>query len=50
MTWFLLIGDLVVMAFLTVVAIWVCAPSNRDKLEAAARVPLDEEESEPGHG
>jgi cbb3-type cytochrome oxidase subunit 3 len=44
MTWFIFIGDMLVMAFMIVVVVWVSMRSSRARLDAAARIPLEDEE------
>jgi len=44
-TWFIFIGDLVVMAGLIAAAAWVFLRANPDDLNAAARIPLDDGEA-----
>jgi len=44
MTWFIFVGDMLVMAFMTVLVVWVSLRSNRAGLDAAARIPLEDEE------
>ncbi|MDD9806067.1 MAG: hypothetical protein OXU50_02665 [Gammaproteobacteria bacterium] len=43
MTWFIFIGDLVVMAGMIVVAVWVFLRANAADLDDAARIPLDDD-------
>ena len=45
MTWFIFVGDMLVMAFMILVVVWVSMRSSRDRLDAAARIPLEDEES-----
>ncbi len=45
MTWFIFVGDMLVMAFMILVVVWVSMRSTRDRLDAAARIPLEDEES-----
>ena len=45
MTWFIFVGDMLVMAFMIVVVVWVSMRSSRAQLDAAARIPLEDEES-----
>jgi len=42
-TWFIFIGDLVVMAGLIAAAAWVFLRANPADLNAAARIPLDDD-------
>lgn len=44
MTWILFIGDMLVMAFMIVVVIWVSLRGTRAQLDAASRIPLDDED------
>lgn len=43
MTFFIFAGDMLVMAFMMGVAVWVYMKSSRDSIEAAARIPLEDE-------
>lgn len=43
MTWFIFIGDLVVMAGLITAAVWVFLRANPADLNAAARIPLEDD-------
>jgi cbb3-type cytochrome oxidase subunit 3 len=43
MMYFLFIGDMLVMAFMIVVVVWVSLRSSRKSIEDAARIPLDDE-------
>ena len=43
MTWVLFIGDMLVMAFMIVVIVWVSLRSSREHLDAASRIPLEDE-------
>ena len=45
MTWFIFVGDMLVMAFMILVVAWVSMRSTRDRLDAAARIPLEDEEN-----
>jgi cbb3-type cytochrome oxidase subunit 3 len=44
MTWILFVGDMLVMAFMIVVTVWISLRSNRAQLDAASRIPLEDEE------
>jgi cbb3-type cytochrome oxidase subunit 3 len=44
MTWFIFVGDMLVMAFMILVVVWVSMRSTRERLDAAARIPLEDEE------
>lgn len=41
------LGDLLVMAFMIALVVWVSLRTTKDKLDSAARIPL---EDEAGHG
>lgn len=43
MTWVIFIGDMLVSLFMIVVVVWVSLRSTRSHLEAAARIPLEDE-------
>ena len=45
MTWFIFAGDMLVMAFMTALVVWVSMRSTRERLDVAARIPLEDEES-----
>jgi cbb3-type cytochrome oxidase subunit 3 len=44
MTWILFVGDMLVMAFMTVLIVWLSLRANRAQLDAASRIPLEDEE------
>ncbi len=44
MAWFIFIGDMLVMLFMTVLVVWVSAGANRETLDYSARIPLDDDE------
>jgi len=44
MTWYLFVGDMLVMAFMIAVVVWVSLRSSRAGLDDAARIPLEDEE------
>ena len=46
MTYFIFAGDMLVMAFMMGVVVWVYLTSSRESLEEASRIPL-EDEAEP---
>ena len=50
MTWFIFIGDLVVMAALFGVAAYLFLRANPADLAAAARIPLDDDGDDGGDG
>ena len=43
MTYFIFVGDMLVMLFMVCLAIWVSLASSKSTLETAARIPLDDE-------
>ena len=43
MTWFLFTGDLVVMAFMMALVVWVFMKSSKQTLNEASRIPLEDE-------
>lgn len=43
MTFFIFAGDMLVMAFMMIVVVWVSLSSSRKGLEEAARIPLEDE-------
>ncbi|MFQ6021089.1 MAG: hypothetical protein ACE5NW_00020 [Acidiferrobacterales bacterium] len=43
MMYFLFIGDMLVMAFMIGVVVWVSLRSTSKHIEEAARIPLDDE-------
>ncbi len=44
MTWFIFVGDLLVMLFMFCVVAWVFLYSPRDQIDKSARIPLEDEE------
>ena len=49
MTFFLFVGDLLVMAFMMSLVVWVFLRSSKKSLDDAARIPLEDESPvEPG--
>jgi hypothetical protein len=43
MTYFIFIGDMFVMAFMTGVVVWVSLRSSKQALQDAAHIPLEDE-------
>ncbi len=43
MTWFLFVGDMLVMLFMCVLVVWVYLKSTSEAAQAAARIPLEDE-------
>ena len=48
MTWFIFIGDMLVMLFMILLVVWVSVAATRDTIEYSAGIPLDDERSEYG--
>ena len=44
MTYFIFVGDMLVMLFMVGVAVWVSLASSQNALERAARIPLEDED------
>ena len=44
MTWFIFVGDMLVMAFMIALVVWVSMRTTRARHDAAARIPLEDEE------
>jgi len=44
MTLVIFLGDMLVMAFMIVVVVWLSLRSTREVLDAASRIPLEDEE------
>lgn len=44
MAWFIFVGDLLVMLFMTILVVWVSMKSSRELLDFSAQIPLQEEE------
>jgi hypothetical protein len=44
MTYFLFAGDMLVMAFMIVLVVWVSLKSSKSSLEESAAIPLADEE------
>ena len=43
MTWLLFTGDLLVMAFMMSLVVWVFLKSSKETLNEASRIPLEDE-------
>lgn len=48
MGWFLFIGDMLVMLFMTALVVWVSMRSTKELLDYSSRIPLQEEEDSNG--
>lgn len=44
MTYFIFAGDMLVMAFMIVVVIWVSAFASDEQIDAVARLPLEDDD------
>ena len=47
MTWFIFLGDMLIMLFMVVLAVWVFWRSSDAVIERTARIPLEDERREP---
>lgn len=45
MSWFIFIGDMLVMLFMTGLVIWVSAGANAETLDYSAQIPLKDDDS-----
>jgi cbb3-type cytochrome oxidase subunit 3 len=43
MTWFIFVGDMLVMLFMCVLVVWVYMKSSTKSANEAARIPLEDE-------
>jgi hypothetical protein len=51
MSYFIFMGDMLVMLFMVVLVVWVFVKSSDETVETSARIPLlDEMEEEDHHG
>lgn len=46
MTWFIFVGDLLVMLFMILLVIWVFMVTPDEEIDESARIPLRDEEYE----
>ncbi len=46
MTYFIFIGDMLVMAFMVAVVVWVYWRTSDDVINRSARIPLDDESTD----
>ena len=44
MTWLIFFGDMLVMAFMIGVIVWLALRSTAKQLDAASRIPLEDED------
>jgi cbb3-type cytochrome oxidase subunit 3 len=45
MTYFLFAGDMLVMAFMMILVVWVSLKSSKKTLDEASRIPLEDEQT-----
>lgn len=50
MWWFLFVGDMLVMLFMTVLVVWLSVSESRPLLDYSARIPLGDEAARPEGG
>lgn len=43
MTWFIFVGDMLVMLFMCMLVVWVYMKSTKKSADEAARIPLEDE-------
>ncbi len=43
MTWFIFVGDMLVMAFMAALAVWVLWGGSSEAVDETARIPLQDE-------
>ncbi len=46
MTYFIFLGDMLVMAFMFVLVVWVVMRSSDETIDEAARIPLEDEQAD----
>ncbi len=46
MTYFIFVGDMLVMAFMVALAIWIFMRLPKEDMDATARIPLEDEQSD----
>lgn len=46
MTYVIFIGDMLVMAFMIAVVVWVSVVASPDEIERTSRIPLDDEDAD----
>lgn len=50
MTYFIFVGDMLVMAFMIVVVVWVSVYTSDAEIDAIARIPLEDEDESDVEG
>lgn len=48
MSYFLFVGDMAVMAFMTVLVVWISLRGRAEEFEEIARIPLEDDEDARG--
>lgn len=48
MAWFLFIGDMVVMLFMTVLVVWLSLRGKASAFDFSAHIPLDDDKQQRG--
>jgi len=46
MTYFIFVGDMLVMAFMVAVVVWVFMRLPKESIDEAARIPLEDEQAD----
>ena len=46
MTYFIFVGDMLVMLFMTVVVVWVFWRTSDETIERSARIPLEDDKTD----
>ncbi len=46
MTFFIFAGDLLVMAFMTVLVVWLLLKTTQEHLDEASRIPLEDDHAD----
>jgi cbb3-type cytochrome oxidase subunit 3 len=44
-SYFIFAGDMLVMAFMMILVVWVSLKSSKEQLDEAARIPLEDEDT-----
>jgi len=46
MVWFLFLGDMLVMLFMTLLVVWISLRDTRATLDFSARIPIEDEQND----
>lgn len=46
MTYVIFIGDMLVMAFMIAVVVWISVVASREEIDRTARIPLEDEDTD----